>query len=220
VGITINELVALHPRLFHMAEEGTWESIRDSGLLSTSALLDRFEVHGDERKEIEERNRRISKTIHHPSYGSVVIRDQIPMTDKALKKCLEKLTPFEWYKTLNSRVFFWPTEDRLSRLFNAKAYRGKTQTILTIDTKSFLTEYGDRVLLSPINSGSTIMNPQPRGPQTFLSIEDYPFDEWRKKRSRAKAIAEITVNYSVPDIKKFVTSVVHMKDKQVVKKII
>lgn len=221
MGVSIDTLVALHPRLFHMAEEGTWESIRLNGLLSTSAMLDRFEISGDRRTQIEERNRRHSELLSHPVYGNATIRDQIPMTDGALEKCLEGLTPTEWYKILNSKVFFWPTEDRLSRLFNARAYRGKVQTILTIDTESFLSKYADLVLLSPINSGSTIFKPQPRGLTTFLSISDFPFEYWEQKRKSAKkAVAEFTIPYSVPDIADFVTRVVHVKDKNIIQKIL
>ncbi len=221
MGITADELIELHPKLFHMAEEDTWESIRDSGLLSTSALLDRFEVKGDQRKEIEEKNRRTSKTICHANYGFSVIRDQIVMTDGALKKCLEGLSPLEWYKILNSKVFFWPTEKRLSSLFNARAYRGKTQTILTIDTKSFLGKYAGKIMLSPINSGSTIFKPQPRGLSTFLPMSEFPFEQWKqKRRSKKKAIAEVTIDYSVPDIKDFVESVVHVRDKEIIRKIL
>jgi hypothetical protein len=220
MGITVDELVNLHPQLFHMAEEGTWESVRDNGLLSTSALLDRFEINGPERMVIEETNRRKATVITHPNYGSAVIRDQIPMTESALEKCLIKLTPREWYKLLNSRVFFWATKERLDRLFNAEAYRGKTQCIITIDTRRLLTLYSDRVMLSPINSGSTIFKPQPRGKSTFLPMSEFPFEEWTKKRSKRKIIVEVTVDHSVPDISEFVIEVVHLKNRKVIEKIV
>jgi hypothetical protein len=42
-------LASRYPVLFHMAEDGSWESIRERGLLSTSALLDLFEVEAEER---------------------------------------------------------------------------------------------------------------------------------------------------------------------------
>jgi hypothetical protein len=46
-------LASRYPVLFHMAEDGSWESIRERGLLSTSALLDLFEVEAEERFAIE-----------------------------------------------------------------------------------------------------------------------------------------------------------------------
>ncbi len=107
------------------------------------------------------------------------------------------------------------------RLFNAKAYRGNTNSIITIDTKKFLSKYANKVSLSPINSGSTIFNPQPRGGDTFLSLSDFPFDSWRTKRgSPTKAVVEVTVKYSVPDIRDFVVGVVHMRDKEVTENIV
>ena len=50
-------LASRYPVLFHMAESGSWESIRECGLLSTSALLDLFEVEGGERITIESTRR-------------------------------------------------------------------------------------------------------------------------------------------------------------------
>ncbi len=38
------ELVTRYPRLFHIAWEGNWPSIREHGLLSARALLDLYEV--------------------------------------------------------------------------------------------------------------------------------------------------------------------------------
>jgi hypothetical protein len=40
-----------------MAEVGTWLSIRERGLLSTSALLDLYGIEGEERRRIESCNR-------------------------------------------------------------------------------------------------------------------------------------------------------------------
>ena len=40
----IERLISRYPTLYHMAEDGSWESIQRHGLLSTSALLDRFEI--------------------------------------------------------------------------------------------------------------------------------------------------------------------------------
>ena len=47
------ELIRYFPVLYHMANAGTWPSIRGRGLLSTSALLDLFEIRGQERERIE-----------------------------------------------------------------------------------------------------------------------------------------------------------------------
>ena len=52
MGITHERIVELHPVVYHMAEYGTWESIKKHGLLSTSALLDLFQKSGEERRVV------------------------------------------------------------------------------------------------------------------------------------------------------------------------
>jgi hypothetical protein len=137
-----------------------------------------------------------------------VIRDQKPMSDAALTKCLlDGLTPAQWYEKLNKRTFFWLSKKSLCNLLGAKAYRNKPQIVLTLDTCSLVAAHRNRIELSPINSGSTY-NPVPRGLATFLPIEDYPFEYWRRKRrSLTKAIAELVVLDSVPDVALHVISV-------------
>lgn len=207
-GISAAALTERFPRLFHMAEAGSWPSIQKHGLLSTSALLDLFEVKGSEREALEARHRPESVTIRHSKHGTAVVRDQKPMSDAALRKCLrDDLSPSDWYRLLNGRVFFWLSEGRLERLLGARAYRDKRQTILTLDTARLLARHEARVLLSPLNSGSTIMKPQPRGRDTFLPMAEYDFAHWSKKRGREDSVVELTVEYSVPDIRDFVLRV-------------
>jgi hypothetical protein len=44
--VKTEHLISRYPVLYHMAEDGSLESIRRLGLLSTSALLGAFEVGG------------------------------------------------------------------------------------------------------------------------------------------------------------------------------
>lgn len=90
-----------------MAESGSWPSIRNHGLLSTSALLDLFEIEGKERHAIETQCRPESITIHHQVYGSAVIRDQKPLREKTLQNLLDGMTTAEYYLMLNQKTFFW-----------------------------------------------------------------------------------------------------------------
>ncbi len=53
----LEELITDCPTLYHMAERGSWESIKRYGLLSTSALLDHYAVEPPKRTEIESRHR-------------------------------------------------------------------------------------------------------------------------------------------------------------------
>ncbi len=197
-----------HPWLYHMATGGSWESISTHGLLSTTALLDLFEYSGQQRHGIESCHRPESVPISHPSYGTAVIRDQKPMSDRSLRKCLMTLTPTTWYKTLNGRVFFWLTEKRLKTMLNARAYKSKKQDVLVVDTQSLVRAYESSIHLSPMNSGCTVPFAHPRGPKTFRKIEDYPYDEWERKRGKnGDLIVELAVLHSVPDIWKHVLRV-------------
>jgi hypothetical protein len=146
--------------------------------------------------------------ITHPTHGTAYVRDQKPMSDAGLRRALQDdLTPADWYRLLNARVFFWLTQTRLDTLLGAAAYRDRPHTILVLDTASLLARHAARVQLSPINSGSTVYNPAPRGRDCFLSIAEFPFDHWAKKRSRTKAIAELTVLHAVPDLRDHVLEV-------------
>lgn len=190
-----------------MAEADTWQSINRHGLLSTSALLDLFEVNGVERRAIESSHRPDSVTISHARYGRAVIRDQKPMREPALQACLRGMTPRQWYKLLNRHVFFWVTEERLVTLLNARAYRAREHTVITVDTRRLVAAHGSRIFLSPINSGSTIYKAQERGRATLRPLSRYPFEERRALRGPANAVAECAIRGGVSDIRNFVVRV-------------
>jgi len=198
--VDVDELVTTYPNLYHMAEAGSWDGIRRHGLLSTSTLLDLFEVDGDLRQALESARRPASVTITHPLHGTAVVRDQIPIREGPLEQCLVGMTPAEWYRELNRRVFFWVSEQRVEGLLRGQAYRDRPHDVLTVDTASLVAAHEDEIALAPINTGSTIYNPRPRGVGTFLPIADYPFDEWRRRRSRRTAVAELAVLRGVQDI--------------------
>lgn len=207
----ISDLVGTFPVLFHMAEVGSWESIEEHGLLSTEALLDLFEVEDGLRREILGSRRTSSHTIEHSRHGLAVIRDQRPLHESRLQACLTDMTFSEWLHMLNSRVFFWTTEERLTGLLEGRLYRDRAHEVLVIDCEGLVDEYEDRMFLCPINSGATIYNARPRGSDTFRLIKDYPFDERRRARGRRNAVVELAVDYGVPDVSKFVIRVERRK---------
>jgi len=217
MGITAGDFAIYYPRLYHMAEPGIWPSIRRHGLLSTSALLSLYQIRGEQRREIESCHRPQSIEIRHEKYGTAVIRDQKPMGDTALQKCLVSMTPAEWYETLNHKVFFWVTAARVNGLLVAKAYRGREHTVLTVDTAMLLERHARRLTLSPINSGSTLYKAQPRGRDTFRRLGEYPFSDRRKLRGLANAVAELAVENQVEDISNIVTRVELRNGSRVVK---
>lgn len=186
-----------------MAEQDTWESVRRHGLLSTTALLDLYEVAGSLRERLESQRRPESVEIEHPEFGKAVIRDQKPLNEKLLLKCLRGMTPQEWYRVLNGKVFFWTERSRLERFLCAGAYKLAFHDVLVVDTASLLSAHIDAVTLCRINSGATyFMNPAERGQNTFEAVDAFP---WHLPKSKA-GIAEVAVNYAVPDIEAHVVA--------------
>jgi hypothetical protein len=90
--LTATYIAERWPRLFHMAESGSWPSIEERGLLSTSALLDLFEIDGPERYSIESRRRPESVEITHVDHGTAWIRDNKPINETVLKRTLVGMT--------------------------------------------------------------------------------------------------------------------------------
>lgn len=208
----LEELLGHCPVLYHMAEAGSWPSIRKHGLLSTSALLDLCGITGEARRKIETQRRPESVAIDHSTLGRIVIRDNKPMDDKRLARCLEGgLTPSDWYTLLNARVFFWLTRGRLLRLLGAAAYATQAHDVLEIDSAPLVRAHQENITLSPINSGATKPIARPRGPNTFLSIAEYPYCHWRSRRPRGERVVELAVSPGVADIERFVRRVVRMQ---------
>ena len=207
----LDELLQDCPTLYHMAERGSWPAIQRLGLLSTSALLDRHGVTGETRRRIEV-GRRAEAVRIESSAGSAVIRDQKPMDDASLRRCLtDGLAPEDWYRLLNGKVFFWLSQRRLLKLLGAKPYRTAEHDVLELDARALVTAYRSQVTLCAINSGFTLRFPQPRGLQTFASIADYPYAAWRQKRPRGERVVELAVTGGVPDAARFVTGVRRMR---------
>jgi hypothetical protein len=199
-----------------MAHQGSWPAIRDNGLLSTKALLDLYQVHGQARRAIETSRRPALAHISRPGFPAATIRDQKPMSDTALRKCLQdNLKPSDWYKILNGYSYFWLSRGRVRKLLQARAYRDSLQTVMIFDTAGLVARYQKRIRLSAINSGSTIRNALPRGLKTFLSIEEFPFAERAKRRSLADNVVELVIDHAVPDVATFVLTVCEVRGSEV-----
>ncbi len=158
----------------------------------------------DERRGLQANPRPDSLTLSAEGHDFVV-RDQKPLNHKKLAHCLIDMSVPEWLATLDSRVFFWPTEKRVRTLLNARTYRGRKHLVIAVDTAAVLESYESTVELSPINSGSTSYDAKPRGHRTFLPLSEYPFEERRQIRGRNEAVAEVTVRHSVPEVEELVT---------------
>ena len=196
--MTLEALWERYPQVYHMTALGTWASIRNRGLLSTSALLDLFEVTGEDRLRIEARRRPETVRLSHPIHGTVTIRDQKPLHDSMLARCLRGCMNVEqWHRLLNSRAFFWVDPGRLETLRNAREYRDERQTVIFASTRPLAERYASSIRLAHINTGATRSVMHYRDQSTFKAIQDY----------ERRRIVELTVDHSIPDVVNFVTRV-------------
>ena len=205
------DLARRHPQLFHLTAPGAWETIRTHGLLPTAALVRRAGADVDALTA----TRRPAGVRLITDFGPVEINDNIPLSISALERCLmDGLTPAQWCGMLAERVFFWTDKDFLAKLRSARTNRDRPRDVLVVDTLSLARAHGDRMELSPINSGSTIRKPSPRGLHTFAPIRDFAtYRDWARQRMEMGLVKspdtakEVTIPGGVPDIAEHVLRV-------------
>lgn len=211
--MNIAKFTELYPRLYHMAEMGTWPGIKKHGLLSTSAVLDRYGITGKQRNALEQAHRS-EKCKVGGEHDYIVLRDQKPMAPDRLAKALQGgLTPEKWYAWLNGRAFFWAEEDRLLQLLNARAYRKLEHDVLTLDTAKLIGDYEEKIWLCHMNSGNTFPMPHARDLGAFQRIKTYPTRP--RSGNPYKKVVEVVVDHEVQNIRKYVIEVHRMKGKAV-----
>jgi len=198
-GVTPAELAKYYPRLYHMAEGGSWPSIRRHGLLGTEALLDLFEATPEVRRPILTQQRTQDVPITHPEHGRAVVRDQKPLNRAKLEGCLDGCSFGQWLQLLNSRVFFWLTIERLQTLMCAREYCAETHIVLTLDTLRLATDFQQSITLAPMNTGNTRPFAHRRGLWTFSRMSEYPFEE-RLRRPLYYTVVELAVEVGVRNI--------------------
>ena len=208
-GVTPKTFSELYPRLYHLAHRDAWEAIRRHGLLSTSSLLDLWEVKGKQRSAVETAVRKDEVELRHPRRGTIFIRDQKPLYERKLRKALIDCTVEQWCRLLNRRVFFWPTVERLITHISARHNRGKRHLVLTLDSYRLAAAYEKTITLCPLNSGNTIPFAQRRGTESLLRMSEYPFQE-RLVRGGYYTVVELAVETGVPDVLDFLVSADYM----------
>jgi hypothetical protein len=199
----------LPDHVYHLAEASNWLSIQRHGLLSASNLLDLAGIPRIHRKRLEWRQR----LQHIELPNGVQIRDQRPMPPTGLETCLVGMTPAEWYRLINARVFFWLDPGRLNR--QRAACEPRPQVVLTVDTASLVARYSRHLEVTPINTGNARRRPARRGAATFVPYIAWTKSGWASEaaalgtpeRSRSRLPAELTVVGSVPDVMQFVVQV-------------
>jgi hypothetical protein len=210
MGITPVELAKYYPRLYHMAEQDSFESIKRHGLLGTEALVQLFEVPTDRRRLILGQQRTKSEVIEHPRYGKATIRDQKPLNRSKLEGCLQGCSFQDWLHMLNSRVFFWLTIERLRTLMCAREYCAKPHVVLVLDTLRLANDLHQTITLAPMNTGNTRPYTYPRGLSTFSRMTDYPLAD-RLHRGLYYMVVELAVETGVGNIMDYLIEATEMQ---------
>lgn len=195
--------------IYHLAEAANWPSIQQHGLLCASALFKLAGLSSDASCQSEQQHR----PAHIVLPGGIQIRDQKPMPTQALERCLVGLTPAQWYRLINSKVFFWLDPDRLDR--QRKACRPRPQMVVVLCTERLLSRYADRASLSPINTGNARRNPAVRGRSTFVPYRQWLESGWSSEaaglgtheRAKSHFPVELTVETAVRDLAECVVDV-------------
>jgi hypothetical protein len=190
---------------YHWADPANLPSIRQHGLLSTERLISLAGLNGAERASMLSQYR--ANQVELPN--GIVIRDQTPMPPALLAKALPPgISPSDWYRLLNGFVFLWGSFERAER--HRAAFARSSQVLLVFDAALLLRELGDRVLLSPINSGNARRRPAPRSPRLFVSYQEWSEQGWPaiegQRRSRSVLPAEIVLEGHLP-LKPFLTGI-------------
>ena len=174
--------------------------------MSTQSLLDYAGIHGEQYHRIG-RQRRLERV---QLAEGVTIRDQKPLSTRALSACLVGMDPAGWYALLNTYVFFWFDIGRLNR--QRSACRGIPQVVLIVDSARLLVAYGSCAVVTPINTGNTRRRAARRGEATFVPYAAWLTSRWNSevtalrhcpRRANHKPV-ELAIPDAVPDIMNFV----------------
>lgn len=186
----LEKFIEYSPYLYHLTSQQNAKRIISEGTLhSANALIDLTDDRNN--KEIKRRKR----FSHQPliiNGSEVLLRDQRPISEVALSKCLTdnwQVADFLYY--LNDRVFTWPNLDRLTRHYNR--YKTEKPAIFRFSTVDMIAA-NPHVKFARLNTGATRANSHlggkapERGKDTFLKPKDYPFS--------IRSVAEVTFEKS------------------------
>lgn len=189
--------------VYHIAEPGSWETMRRLGLMSTTAILDACAVPTDKRERIEARHRPTGIIVKHPELGAIAIRDQDPLTDRPdsglyLSELLEDgMEPEDWFRLLSGKVFFWVSYPDFLNMLCARLYRSRPHWVLKVDTRSLLSVHVSRASVSDQNTGS-LYSRRMRGRSTFTPLSSLAV---------RSGIKELAIDHGVRDIEQHTASV-------------
>lgn len=149
--IDLKALPLKRPYLYHLTHRVNLPKI-----VSTRTLFSASELFRQSGCEDHVRIRRREHVLIEIDGHSIHIRDQRPISEKALPKCLEKgLRVPDYYELLNQRVFLWATVERLNRHY--QRYATERPVLLRFLTEDIV-RLNPHIEFSRLNSGATRAN--------------------------------------------------------------
>jgi hypothetical protein len=181
-----------------------WESVKVEGL-KPAAVLVRAGLQASVADAFLRGWR--SETATLPS--GVVLRDQRPMPEGALERCLTGgLTSADWYDLVNEGVYFWVEEARLRRHLAAQSGE---HVVLEMDGPALADAYASQAFVTPFNVGSATRRPARRGVGSFVRYREWRGSGWScedpapaVRRSASHKPAELVIRAEIPDAMRFV----------------
>lgn len=189
--VDLKQLADRFPDLWHVTFDGGWEGIRHHGILRA------IDVAPESCDEFRADITAVSAEGARP----VTLRDQ-KRTRRDPTPCLEDLTPAEWWRLVNGRVYLFVREAGATDLVGSYLRRGHPQEVLKLRTTALLAPLADKVEVTTVNAGVFPRTKGPsRGRSTFVALGAHP-------NTAATKIREVTVTEPVPVPERAVVSVV------------
>ncbi len=177
--------------LTHVTSAANVTSIRDLGLLPSETLALRSGIEPD---DILLREAPVTLRL---GQATARLNHQRPLRAGRSRAAqfLDGHTLEAWAMQLDRRVFFWPA--RAPDAFARSLDRAGAAVTLRFDARMLFRRCGDRLDLSPINSGSALRQPARRGDWLYVpATQASRFADARRLRGAARArdqVAEMSL---------------------------
>lgn len=163
------------PSLWHVAPAGSWETIRQRGLMTAAQLIDASDLDEDQRTELHEtpRPHAVPLTVDGVE---VVLRDQGPLFKADLATVLEPgMTVADWVRILNRRIYLFTDQAAMRKVLDKYLASDGAQDVISFSPRRLFDADWSRIELSAQNTAAIARRSDPyKGRDTFLPITRFP----------------------------------------------
>ena len=162
-------------QLWHVAPEGAWDSISQTGLRTAQQLIEAADLDDAARTELLTTPRPAPVTLTVDG-RTAVLRDQEQLLRPDLTDRLAPGTSVgDWVSLLNRRVYLFTDKAAMTKAVAKLAERDGPQEVLTFSPLRLLDAVRSQIELSAQNAGAAARKSDPsKGKDTFVSITRAP----------------------------------------------